>query len=159
MTKIKAARKLTLAGIPMVIANGKKKNILEDVFSGKQTGTFFVPKKEKLASRKCWIGFSSKPRGVVVVDEGARKAMVKRGKSLLPSGIIRVEGEFAVGAPVSVKGENGDLLGIGLVNYSALDIKTIMGLKTSAIRERLGSKPYDEVIHRNNLSLTGECGL
>jgi glutamate 5-kinase len=159
MTKIKAARKLTLAGIPMVIANGRRRDILADVFSGKETGTFFVPKKEKLASRKCWIGFSSKPRGVVVVDEGARKAMVKRGKSLLPSGIIGVEGEFAVGSPVSVKGENGDLLGIGLVNYSALDIKTIMGLKTDAICERLGSKPYDEVIHRNNLSLTGECAL
>ncbi|MBU4002405.1 MAG: glutamate 5-kinase [Proteobacteria bacterium] len=158
-SKIKAARKLTLAGIPMVIANGKRKNVLADIFSGLETGTFFVPKKEKLASRKCWIGFSSKPRGTVVVDEGAKKAMVKRGKSLLPSGIVGVEGDFPVGSPVSVKAENGELLGIGLVNYSARDIKDIMGLKTAAICERLGAKSYDEVIHRNNLSLTGECGL
>ena len=159
LTKIKAAKKLSLAGIPMVIANGKRNHILIDLFTGKESGTFFVPKAQKLESRKCWIGFSSKPKGAIVVDDGAKKAILKKGKSLLPTGVTCVEGDFPVGSPVAVRDENGDILGIGLVNYCSLDIQSIMGLKTTAIQERLGSKPYDEVIHRNNLSLTGECDL
>jgi glutamate 5-kinase len=157
LTKIKAAKKLSLAGIPMVIANGREKDILLKVFSGKEKGTLFVPKGEKLTSRKCWIGFSSTPKGTVIVDEGAKRAISKNGKSLLPSGIVSVEGEFPEGSPVTIQSHMGELLGIGLVNYSAFDIRRIMGLKTTAIEGCLGSKPYDEVIHRNNLSLTGEC--
>ena len=157
LTKIKAAKKLNLAGIPMVIANGREKNILLDIFSGKAKGTFFVPKAEKLASRKCWIGFSSAPRGTVIVDAGAEKAILKNGKSLLPSGIVSVDGEFPIGAPVEIQSVRGGVLGIGLVNYSAADIRNIKGLKTRDIEKQLGNKSYDEVVHRNNLSLTGEC--
>ena len=157
LTKIKAAKKLNMAGIPMVIANGREKGILLSIFSGKEKGTFFVPKAEKLASRKCWIGFSSTPKGAVIVDAGAEKAIIKNGKSLLPSGIVSVEDDFPIGSSVAVKSQHGEVLGIGLVNYSAADIRSIMGLKTSAIAGRLGTKSYDEVIHRNNLSLTGEC--
>ena len=157
LTKIKAAKKLIMAGIPMVIANGREKDILLNIFSGKEKGTFFVPKPEKLASRKCWIGFSSTPKGTVIVDAGAQKALVKNGKSLLPSGIVSVEEDFPLGSPVAIKSSQGEVLGIGLVNYSAADIRTIMGRKTKEIKQRLGNKPFDEVIHRNNLSLTGEC--
>ncbi|OIN96898.1 MAG: glutamate 5-kinase [Deltaproteobacteria bacterium CG1_02_45_11] len=156
LSKIKAAQKITAAGIPMVIANGEKPDILTRLFSGRAAGTFFVPKKEKLASRKCWIAFSLKPKGVIEIDEGAANAILARGKSLLPSGIMSVAGEFGVGAPVEFKKKDSHILGTGLVNYSASDIRKIMGLKSSKIQDRLGYKSYDEVIHRDNLAITGE---
>jgi glutamate 5-kinase len=156
LSKIRAARKVTTAGIPMIIAKGEKPDILLNLFAGKSHGTFFVPKKEKLRNRKCWIGFNLKPKGLLYLDDGAANAILKRGKSLLPSGIVRVEGEFGVGAPVEFKNGNSEILGTGLVNYSAADIRKIMGLQSAQIKERLGHKPYDEVIHRDNLAITGE---
>lgn len=154
LTKIKAARKVTAAGIPMVIANGTHREILQRLFSGTSTGTFFIPRKERLSSRKCWLAFSLKPKGVIVIDDGATKAIKGRGKSLLPSGIERVIGEFGVGDPVQLMDAAGKILGNGLVNYSASDIRKIQGLKTGQIINCLGEKPYDEVIHRDNLVLT-----
>jgi len=156
LSKIKAAKKVTAAGIPMVISMGEKPDILTKLFSGEEHGTYFIPKKEKLKSRKCWIAFTLKSKGVVVVDDGAASAILKRGKSLLPSGIVKVEGEFNVGAPVEFSRGDREILGKGLVNYSAADIRKIMGLRTNKIRERLGDKPYDEVIHRDNLVITVE---
>ena len=157
LSKIKAAKKVVTGGIPMVIAKGEQSDILTKIFTGQEYGTFFVPKKEKLASRKCWIAFTLKPEGAIVIDNGAAAAILKRGKSLLPSGIVGVEGEFNVGAPVEFKRDDNEILGTGLVNYSAADIRKIVGLKTNQIKSRLGYKPYDEVIHRDNLALTGEC--
>jgi len=110
----------------------------------------------KLNRRKCWIAYTLTPKGSLTLDAGAAQAVLHRGKSLLPSGIVAVEGEFGVGAPAAIKNQAGEELGIGLVNYSADDIRTIMGLKTSQIKNRLGEKPYDEVIHRDNLVVT-EC--
>ncbi|MFC1812628.1 glutamate 5-kinase, partial [Thermodesulfobacteriota bacterium] len=156
LSKIKAARKVTAAGIPMVISMGEKPDILIKLFSGEEHGTYFIPKKEKLKSRKCWIAFTLKPKGGIIVDDGAASAILKRGKSLLPSGIVKVEGEFSVGAPVEFSRGDREILGKGLVNYSAADIRKIMGLRTNKIRERLGDKPYDEVIHRDNLVITVE---
>jgi glutamate 5-kinase len=155
LSKIRAARKVTAAGIPMVIASGLKQRILDGLFAGRAHGTFFVPKKQRLASRKCWIGFTLKPKGTIFVDAGAAAAVLQRGKSLLPSGVVSVDGDFEVGAPVSVGTDSG-VLGTGLVNYSAAEIRKIMGLKTSQIKNRLGAKPYDEVIHRDNLAITGD---
>jgi len=159
LSKLRAARKATAAGIPMIIAKGDKPDILLRLFAGEAHGTFFVPKKERLASRKCWIGFTVKPKGVIHVDAGAADAVLKRGKSLLPSGIIAVDGEFGVGAPVEFKVDRQETLGTGLVNYSSTDIRKIMGLKTNQIKRRLGQKPYDEVIHRDNLTITLESEL
>ncbi|MAF33126.1 MAG: glutamate 5-kinase [Desulfobacterales bacterium] len=157
--KIEAAKKVMAAGIPMVIAKGEEANILLKLFSGVEAGTFFIPKKDKLASRKCWIAFNLKPKGMIRVDDGAAAAILKRGKSLLPSGILDVEGEFNVGAAVQFIKDENKILGTGLVNYSAVDIRKIMGLKSGKIKERLGYKPYDEVIHRDNLALTvDDCG-
>jgi len=151
LSKIKAAKKVTSAGIPMVIANGEKPNILQKLFAGQELGTFFVPKKEKLTSRKRWIGFSLKPKGTITIDQGAAKALLKDGKSLLPSGIVSVEGKFSMGAPVDLKTVPLGVMGTGLVNYSSEDICKILGLKSTQIKGRLGNKPYDEVIHRDNL--------
>lgn len=154
IAKINAAKKVTAAGIPMVIAGGAEPDILKKIFSGKEHGTFFVPKKKKLAGRKCWIAYSLKPKGVIKIDSGAAAAILKKGKSLLPSGIIGVEGKFSVGAPVEFQMDDNRTLGTGLVNYSAADIRKIMGLRSSKIKECLGYKPYDEVIHRDNLAIT-----
>jgi len=159
LSKIKAARKVTAAGIPMLIGNGTRPDILVDLFDGQEHGTYFVPKKDKLKSRKCWIAFTIKPKGTIKIDDGAAAAIMERGKSLLPSGIIGVEGQFNVGAPVEIIKIGGRVLGTGLVNYSSADILQIMGLKSSRIEERLGRKPYDDVIHRDNLAVTAECSL
>lgn len=156
LSKIKAAAKVTASGIPMVIANGGKRDILRKLFSAREPGTFFVPKKKKLKSRKCWIAFTLKPKGVLTIDDGAASAIMNRGKSLLPSGIVNVEGEFDVGAPVEFRKGNHEILGTGLVNYSSTDIRKIMGLKSNQIKKRLGYKLYDDVIHRDNLAVTAE---
>jgi glutamate 5-kinase len=158
LSKIKAAKKVTSAGVPMVIANGNVPDILEKLFDGGSYGTFFVPQAERLPSRKCWIGYSLKPEGVIVIDPGAATAVLKRGKSLLSSGIVGVEGDFGIGAPVEFKTAESDILGTGLVNYSAADIRKIMGLQSRQIQDRLGEKPFDEVIHRDNLVITTELG-
>jgi glutamate 5-kinase len=159
LSKLNAAKKVTGAGIPMVIANGGTPDILTTLFSGKAVGTFFAPKEKKLKSRKCWIAFTLKPKGVIRIDDGAAAAIVKRGKSLLPSGIVDVEGDFGVGAPVQFKRTDDEILGTGLVNYSSGDIRKIMGLRSNQIQNRLGHKPFDDVIHRDNLVVTAECSL
>jgi len=157
LSKIKAAKKITAAGIPMVIANGNTPKILEKLFAGKDLGTYFVPKTEKLASRKCWIGFTLKPKGLIEIDAGAAAAVLTRGKSLLPSGITAVAGDFDVGAAVELAKPGREVIGVGLVNYSAEDIRKIMGCRSEKIKDRLGYKPYDEIIHRDNLVITAAC--
>ena len=154
LSKVQAARKVTSAGIPMVIANGELPDILLKIFEGESHGTFFVPNKEKLASRKCWIAFTLKPKGILRLDEGAAEAVLKHGKSLLPSGITDVEGEFGVGASVCFATEGEEPFGCGLVNYSSLEIRKIRGAKSKKIKEILGNKNYVEVIHRDNLVIT-----
>jgi glutamate 5-kinase len=154
ISKIRAARKVNSAGIPMVIAKGDSTGILTKLFSDKARGTFFVPKKERLTSRKCWIAFSLKPHGAIKIDDGAAEAILNNGKSLLPSGIIAVEADFNIGAPVEFRNRKNEILGIGLANYSADDIRKIMGLKSNQIKGVLGHKSYDEVVHRDNLVIT-----
>lgn len=156
-SKILAAQKVTAAGIPMVITKGAKPGVLRNLFQGKASGTFFAPKARRLASRKCWIAFSLKPKGLIVVDEGAAAAIVAKGKSLLPSGVVGVEGDFGVGAAVDIQNGRNQLLARGLVNYDATAIRTIMGLRTGQIKSRLGEKPYDEVVHRDNLAIMPEA--
>lgn len=158
-TKIKAAKKVTAAGIPMIIADGKAENVLIRLFSGEILGTFFMPAESKLSNRKCWIGFALKPKGILAIDVGATSAITGKGKSLLPGGIIRVTGEFATGDPVEIIDVDGVRLATGLVNYNAADIKKIMGHRSSSIKDILGQKPYDEVVHRNNMTVLGECGI
>jgi glutamate 5-kinase len=139
LSKINAAKKVTAAGIPMIIANGGKPDVLKKLFSGKDVGTFFTPKKKKLKSRKCWIAFTLKPKGIIRIDDGAAEAIVNRGKSLLPSGIIGVEGEFSVGAPVEFRTMDNEILGTGLVNYSSTDIRKIMGLQFNRYPKNYGT--------------------
>ncbi|MFW6011091.1 MAG: glutamate 5-kinase [Desulfosalsimonas sp.] len=153
LSKIRAARKTSVAGIPMVIANGLEDDILIKLFKGEDMGTLFLPSEHRLSNRKSWIGFTLKPRGALIVDEGAARAIVEKGKSLLPGGIIAVEGDFGVGSPVHVKDLQGRRLAAGLVNYDSTEIRKIKGCHTGQIAEKIGEKPYDEVIHRNNMTV------
>ncbi len=157
LSKIQAARKVTSAGIPMIVARGNIPDVLLDLFDGKEHGTYFVPKKEKMPSRKCWIAYTLAPKGSLVIDDGAVKAVQLNGKSLLATGIVSVEGNFEEGAAVSFKTTANEIIGTGLVNYRSVDIHLIKGLKTSQIKGCLGGKHYDEVIHRDNLVLNDSC--
>ncbi|MEJ5359350.1 MAG: glutamate 5-kinase [Desulfobacterales bacterium] len=152
-SKLSAARKVNTAGVPFVLARGTEENVLIRILAGDPLGTYFAPRAGRLARRKCWIAFSLKPRGNLALDAGAVNALVRQGKSLLASGITAVQGEFAVGAPVTLTGPGGEEIGVGLVNYSAADIRRILGLHSRHIRQVLGEKPYDEVIHRDNLAV------
>ncbi len=152
-SKVMAAKKVTAFGIPYIIAPGKDRDVLLDLFEGKELGTLFLPMREHLSSRKYWIAFTLRSRGALHLDAGARTAILEEGKSLLPSGIVSVEGDFAVGDPVTCVDREGTPLAKGLVNYSASDIRKIMGLKTSRIEQVLGHKDYDEIIHRDNLAV------
>jgi glutamate 5-kinase len=138
----------------MVIASGLKTNILKSLFEGQDLGTLFLPRREKMGSRKCWIAFTLKSKGTVKVDRGAARAIRKDGRSLLPIGILDVEGDFGVGAAVSCVDPDGVAFATGLVNYKAPEIRKLIGVKTNQIEQRLGYKHYDEVIHRDNLVIT-----
>ena len=152
-TKLEAARKVTSSGIPMVIASGRVPGTLRRVLRGEPLGTYFVPRGDRLAGRKRWIAFAVPPQGRLTVDAGARSALVERGKSLLPSGVVEVEGEFHAGEVVSLSAADGKEFARGLTNYDAAELRKIQGAKTKDIEERLGYKSFDEVIHRDNLVL------
>ena len=154
LSKVQTARKVTTGGIPMVIASGLKPNILKSIFEGKDEGTLFLPRTQKMTSRKCWIAFTLKAKGAIKVDGGAARAICKQGKSLLPIGITGVDGQFNEGAMVRCLDPDGVSFARGLVNYKASDIRKVMRLKTNQIEQRLGYKHYDEVIHRDNLVIT-----
>jgi len=154
-TKLAAAQRATEGGEPVVIANGATAGALGRIFNGDDEGTLFLPKAQRMQSRKRWIGLTARPAGTVVVDAGARRALEQRGKSLLPSGVLSVTGRFEHGDVVAILDEAGHEFARGLVNYSAADAALIAGLNSRDIRRTLGSKPYDELIHRDNLVLCG----
>ena len=151
VTKIEAARKVSRFGIPTVIARGTREGILQQILSGKEVGTLILPKARVLSSRKGWIAFHLKPKGEIIVDEGAKKAICQRGKSLLPSGITKVQGAFDRGDSVSCIGPRGKEFARGLVNYNASELDRIKGLRSLQIERTLGFKYSDEVIHRDDL--------
>jgi len=153
-SKILAAKKVIAFGTPYIIAPGKRKGVLQEIIEGKDVGTLFLPSADHLNSRKYWIAFTLRSRGRLIVDDGARAAVVKDGKSLLPSGVTHVEGDFALGDPVSCVDLAGAAIAKGLVNYSSEEMRKIIGLKSSQIEQALGYKDYDEAIHRDNLAVT-----
>ena len=153
-SKVLAAKKVTAYGIPYIIAQGKKKGVLKDIFAGKDVGTLFFPAQHPLNSRKYWIAYTLRSHGKLIVDDGAMTAIIYSGKSLLPSGIVDVEGSFAIGDSVNCISLQGEVFAKGLVNYSAEDIRKIMGLKSTKIQQVLGHKDYDEIIHRDNMAVT-----
>jgi len=135
----------------LVIANSSETNAIRRIIAGEKLGTFFVPREEKMQARKKWIAFGTALHGKVKVDSGAANALLNKGKSLLASGIVDIEGDFERGTVVAVLSSDGREIARGMVNYNAEEIRRIAGKKSADIEKILGEKDYDEVIHRNNL--------
>jgi glutamate 5-kinase len=153
-TKIGAAEEAAAAGIPTIITSGLHDGSILRVFDAHEAcGTLVLPEENRLTQRKHWIAYNLKPMGEIVVDQGAREALVKKGKSLLPSGLKEVRGTFGVGDCVRCLDLLGEEFARGLVNYSAQELIQIKGLHTSKIEKVLGYKAYDEIIHRDDLVL------
>jgi glutamate 5-kinase len=153
-SKLEAARNSTAVGENVIIANGRNPRVLEQVLAGEEVGTLFLARGESIPAWKRWIGYSLPPRGRYVLDDGARKAIEQRGRSLLSIGITAVDGEFTKGEVVSLVDNHGIEFARGLTNYGAHDARRIAGKRTEQIPEILGTVPYDEVIHCDNLVVT-----
>ena len=150
-SKIEAAGIVTRAGGQAVIADGRCPEVIAGIISGKEIGTFFPTRFKRMRSRKSWIAFSRLQKGSIIVDRGARRALIDGGKSLLSTGITGVSGNFADEDMVGIRDEDGEEFARGLVNYSSEEIKKIRGEKTERIKDILGYRRSDEVIHRDDL--------
>jgi len=152
-TKVAAARLAARCAIPTIVASGRSRGVINAIVAGDEIGTLFLPENRKLRGKKRWIGTTRRCKGVLQVDEGAYGALTEGGKSLLPTGITAVAGDFGRGDMVSCADEDGNEFARGLVNYDARELQQIMGQRSSRIEEILGYKYTDEVIHRDNLVL------
>ena len=152
VTKLRAADIVTGSGEMMVLAHGREPLIVTRLLKGELLGTLFLP-QSRISGRKRWIAYSRPPKGKLIVDDGARNALVQGGKSLLPAGIRRVEGSFDYSDTVSCLTENGVEFARGLVNYNAMETTKLAGKNTKDIENILGYRDYDEIIHRDNLVL------
>lgn len=152
-TKLKAACDAASVGTPVIIAGGDLPDIVQRLVRGEPLGTYFPPAPGATAARKRWIGFSARPKGVLRVDEGARRAVSTRGASLLPSGLTSVDGEFAVGALVELRGPDNHPFARGLASYDSHDLARLCGKKTGQIEPTLGYRYADEAVHRDDLVL------
>ncbi|MBI2567249.1 MAG: glutamate 5-kinase [Candidatus Schekmanbacteria bacterium] len=153
ITKLEAARQAAQSGASTIVARGVVANVLLRLLAGEDLGTFIAAAAD-IGARKHWIAYTARSCGELVVDAGAVTALVDRGKSLLPSGVVAVLGDCGVGDPVRVLGPDGAEVARGLVCYGASDLRRIAGRRTSEIASVLGAKFYDEVIHRNDLVVT-----
>lgn len=154
-TKLQAAKVVMQAGIPMVIANGREERILLRIFEGERIGTLFLPEKKAMNGRRHWIGFAATPKGKIIVDEGAKRALIENGVSLLASGITGVERSFKSGDTVSIADMEGVEFARGITNYSSSEIELIKGAQSQAIKRILGSKGKEcsEVVYRGDMVL------
>ena len=150
-TKVAAAKKAGKNGVPTILVAGKRAGILSAAMRGEEVGTLFLPQGAGLKGRKHWIAYTLKPAGRVTVDDGARNVLQKKGKSLLPSGVVGVEGRFERGACVRICGSDGNEFARGLSDYSSSEIARLAGHNSSEIEELLGYRYADVIIHRDNL--------
>ncbi len=150
-SKLRAARLATMAGESVIIANGGRPGVLDALFAGEALGTLFLPHGGSVPSWKRWLGFTAQPKGRLVVDAGARAAVQQKGRSLLPIGVVQVQGDFSKGDVVALCDPEGQEFARGLSNYSAADAGRIVGLRTEQIGAVLGGMPYEEIVHRDNL--------
>ena len=150
-TKIQAAKIAVNAGVTMVIASGALEGVVRNILSGEKIGTIFPAKEQHLQVRKSWLAFGAMIKGELVVDEGCEKALITEGSSLLSVGIVEVSGTFDQGNSVRILSKQGREIARGLANYNSEEIKKICGKNTNNISKILGSKLYDEVIHRDNM--------
>jgi glutamate 5-kinase len=152
-TKLRAAQRVTELGVRCVIAAGQRPGTLARVLSGADEGTLFEPQHGRRDARDAWIAHALKPKGALVVDAGARAAVVERKKSLLPSGVREVRGHFAHGDPVDLCDEHGDVFARGLAAYGADELRKLAGKRSAQIEATLGYRGLDEAVHRDDLAV------
>ncbi|HET7560579.1 MAG TPA: glutamate 5-kinase [Limnochordia bacterium] len=153
-TKLQAAKIAMRAGIELIIARGDLPDVLARIHAGEPIGTRFVPQAAAPAGRKRWIAFAEQPHGRLIIDDGARTALLSGGKSLLPIGVVGVDGAFAAGALVCIVDRDGRELARGLVNYAAAEIEAAKGLRGAELKQRYGPQAAVEIVHRDNLALS-----
>jgi glutamate 5-kinase len=151
ITKVRAAKRAGEAGTPTIVAPGKQVGAVLAILRGEPVGTWFSAETERLSSRKRWVAHALKPKGTLTVDEGAKKALLANKRSLLPSGVRTVAGNFKIGEAVDIADPTGAVFARGLAGYSAEEIRRIAGHKTSEIEKLLGYKYLDEVVHRDDM--------
>jgi glutamate 5-kinase len=156
VTKIQAAKRCAAAGIAMVITNGRSPDAINRVLTGDFRGTLFLPAEKRLSMRKQWIGLISRPNGHIMVDEGARSALLKQHKSLLPSGILEVRGRFKAHDVIVILGPEGQRIGKGITGFSSDELHLIKGKKTSEVEGRLGRRVRAGVVPRDNFAPLGD---
>lgn len=150
-TKVAAAKKAGRNGVPTILIPGKREGVIISAMKGDEAGTLFLPEGEGLNRRKHWIAYTLKPAGRILVDDGAREMLIRKGKSLLPSGVAGVEGRFDRGACVRICALDGTEFARGLSDYSGVEIARLAGHKSSEIEDILGYRYADVIVHRDNL--------
>jgi glutamate 5-kinase len=153
-SKLRAARLATAAGESVIVANGAREGVLDTIFAAEPVGTLFLPHRGTMPAWKRWLGFAARPKGRLVVDAGARKAVEVNNRSLLPIGIVQVVGSFGKGDVVALCDPEGVEFARGLTNYPAAAVDRLRGLRSDQIRQALTECPYEEVIHKDNLVVT-----
>ena len=151
-TKLEAAKLVTRSGGKVLIANGKIPYVINKIFSGEDIGTMFLPTDENLSGKKRWIGYATNVLGKIIVNEGAKEAILTQYKSLLPIGIIEIINDFKQGEVVSICDEAGFEFARGMVNYDSEECRKISGAHSDNILQVLGYKNYDAVITRDNIT-------
>lgn len=152
-SKLTAARMVTAAGESVIIASGRRDTVLTDILAGRDVGTLFVGQGKSVSPWKRWLGFTVRPSGMLHLDLGAAKAISRDGRSLLAIGVVATSGEFDKGDVVALCDPDGREVARGLTNYSSGDVQRIKGLRSDQIAEVLGHRPYDEIVHRDNLAV------
>lgn len=154
ITKLEAAKNAASSGAATVLCHGRKQDVLQRLVAGENHGTLFAP-GDRLRGHKHWLAFTAKTRGRIVIDDGAVRALEQRGRSLLPAGVLRVEGTFEIGDSVSCVNGQGEEIARGLTAYSSEDVAKLAGRATKEIDRVLGYSNGDEVLHRDDLVLVG----
>lgn len=149
-SKLAAAKMVLDNGEAMIVADGRMERVLSRLIDGEEIGTIFANSSKRRTGRDRWIG-AARAVGTIFIDEGAVKAVVEKKGSLLPAGIVKIEGTFEPGDVVSVAGPNGNVVARGLTNYGSEQVEQIRGKKSADVRSLLAERAYDEVIHRDNL--------
>lgn len=152
-TKLEAAKMVTRFGGKVLVANGKIPYVIRKIFDGEELGTMFLPQDKGLSDKKRWIGYATNIIGKIVVNQGAKKALIEKEKSLLPIGVLEVINEFKKGDVISILDEDHNEFARGIVNYNSESCKKVIGCHSDNIMEILGFKNYDAIITRDNITI------
>ncbi|MBI4394980.1 MAG: glutamate 5-kinase [Candidatus Omnitrophica bacterium] len=153
--KLEAARMAMRSGIPIVLANGRDERVVERILKGEEVGSLFVPNERRTSAKKRWLEHSAPSKGMIIVDQGAHRALKESKRSLLSSGVVRSSGNFKLGDVVELADEEGRIFARGMINYSREEVERIKGKRAKEIDSILGYKRTDELIHRNHLVFLG----